>query len=414
MSLRRFSSSVALAIALFTSSASAQDATEQAKALFNAGAQAYEAGQYNAAIQAFTEAYRISPRPGILFSMAQAHRKQYFVDKQPSHLFAAVKHYRDYVNKVEQGGRRAEAVQALGELDPIAERLGKTADAAALVERKSPTRVMISTQSRDARATVVLDGGKPSALPLIAEVKPGKHSFKVTAEGYFPEEREIQAADGAVVAIDIPLKERPGVVSFNASTGADVAIDGRIVAVTPLPKPLELAPGTHYLTLTKRGHRPYAEEITVGRGEQKTLTIRLERTNQRVASFALIGVGAAGIAAGGVLAGLAFLQQKSADEINKRRLSTGIDADELKEYKEAVGARNNLRSAGAVAFGAGALIAGTGLLLYSFDQPSVAAAPVRRDDKPKDQLTPKDGTLEISLAPLLGPGLYGTVLSGSF
>ena len=42
--------------------------------LFNAGAQAYASGQFDAAIQAFTEAQGILPRPAIVYSLAQAHR----------------------------------------------------------------------------------------------------------------------------------------------------------------------------------------------------------------------------------------------------------------------------------------------------------------------------------------------------
>ncbi len=41
---------------------------------FDAGARAYESGQFEAAIQAFDQAYAISPREGLLFSLAQAHR----------------------------------------------------------------------------------------------------------------------------------------------------------------------------------------------------------------------------------------------------------------------------------------------------------------------------------------------------
>ena len=48
------------------------DLLVQMKAYFNAGAEAYELGDFAAAIQAFDQAYRAMPRPAILFSLAQA------------------------------------------------------------------------------------------------------------------------------------------------------------------------------------------------------------------------------------------------------------------------------------------------------------------------------------------------------
>jgi len=83
-----------------------EDATAQAKTLFNAGAQAYERTQYTAAIQAFEQAYKLAPRPGILFSTAQAYRRRYIVDRRPEDLSIAIARYREYLDKVPQGGRR--------------------------------------------------------------------------------------------------------------------------------------------------------------------------------------------------------------------------------------------------------------------------------------------------------------------
>jgi len=63
------------------------DAVERAKASFKAGAAAYAAGEYLAAIQALDAAYSQTPIPAIAFSLAQAERKQYFVAherEQPS------------------------------------------------------------------------------------------------------------------------------------------------------------------------------------------------------------------------------------------------------------------------------------------------------------------------------------------
>ena len=74
--MRRALAAAGLVVALsITARARADDAAvERAQALFNVGAQAYAQGDFSGAIDAFEEAYRVSQRPGILFSIAQAHR----------------------------------------------------------------------------------------------------------------------------------------------------------------------------------------------------------------------------------------------------------------------------------------------------------------------------------------------------
>ena len=45
----------------------------EAKSYFEAGAKAFDAGDFETAIQAFTQAYKIVPRDNLVFSIAQAH-----------------------------------------------------------------------------------------------------------------------------------------------------------------------------------------------------------------------------------------------------------------------------------------------------------------------------------------------------
>ena len=98
----------------------------RAKELFDAGAREYEAGRYDGAIQAFEQAYKLAPRDGIVFSIAQAHRRQYTKTRDKHHLVQAVALYKEYIDKVKSGGRVADAVKALGDIEPLAAALGAT------------------------------------------------------------------------------------------------------------------------------------------------------------------------------------------------------------------------------------------------------------------------------------------------
>jgi hypothetical protein len=407
---------VALALTLVTSTALAEDAASlaQAKTYFNAGAQAFEAGSFGAAIQAFEQAYKLAPKPAILFSLAQAHRRQYYLDRQPDHLREAIRLYRDYIGKVEQGGRRSDAAAALAELEPLAARLDP-APAAPAAATKAPTRIMVSSQTRGARVT--LDGGGVSDAPLIGDVKPGKHTVRLDAPGFFPEEREVLAADGSLVAVDIPLRERPAKLAVEAATGAQISVDGRPAGTAPLSTPIELPPGRHFVSVLRNGSRAYGLDVDLGRGEERKLDVALETTGQRYASYALVTVGVAGLAVGGVFTGLALSAQRDAREISDARAAGNITAQQLADYGTALDHRDTWRRAAGVAYGAGAVVAATGLVLFAFDQPKLGPL-ARRDDAPRapePSAPPAPApAIEMSAAPIVSPGFLGGALTGRF
>ncbi len=324
--------------------------------------------------------------------MAQAHRRQYYVDKQPEHLKSSIKYYRDYLSKVAEGGRRADAAQALSELEPIAERLGTSTAAPAPPAPPVETRLMVSSPTRGAMVSV--DQGKALEAPLITEIKPGKHALHLTAEGYFDEDREINASAGGVAALDIPLRERPGLLVVKTTGSAQLTIDGRYVATTPLPRPLEIDPGHHLIAVARNGYRAYTEEIDVGRAETKTVTADLHVTKQRVAAYVLLGAGAAGILAGGTFAILAGHQQNLAHDIDVQRQTRSYDCSDptrtcpTETYQDAVNRLNALRPVATVALTAGAVVGATGAVLFLFDQPSLDVRASREGSKPRPAAPP--------------------------
>jgi tetratricopeptide (TPR) repeat protein len=420
---RAFLLGLTLAAPLFLGNAAfAADPPDQGKTLFNAGAQAYAAGQFNAAIQAFDESYRIAPRPGVLFSIAQAHRRQYYVDKRPEHLKSAIQYYRDYLAKVTDGGRRADAAQALSDLEPLLERLGVSVPTSPVAPVAAvETRLMVSSPTPGAMVTV--DTSKALEAPLITEIKPGKHTLHLTASGYFDEDREINASAGGVAALDIALRERPGQLVVKAQSGTQLTIDGRYVATTPLPRALEIEPGHHLISLARNGSYAHIEEIDVGRAETKTIDVTLRTTKQRMTSYVLLGTGAVGIVVGGVVAGMAGYQQSLAEDIETQRQTKGYDCRALAPgvdcptttYQRALDRRDALRPIAATALAAGGLVAVTGAILFLFDQPSLDARASKSDGKPKPAAPPpRDVPMEISAAPAIGPGFYGGSFTGRF
>jgi tetratricopeptide (TPR) repeat protein len=387
---------------------------EQAKALFNAGAQAYEAGRYTAALEAFQASYKKAPRPTIVFSMAQAYKRQYFIDKKLENLQEAIRNYRLYLDQVPQGGRRADAAASLNELEIVATRLGlndKAADPAPSPppsDTKLKTRVTVTSPTPGAR--VSLDGRAPVEVPLLEEVTPGKHKVKISADGYVDVVRDIVAVEQDLVALDQELREKPARVEIKAPAGAQVSVDGRFVGTMPLP-PMDIAAGKRFIAITHNGYKAYGRELDLARGGSQRVDVALKRTAQRRWSYAFFTAsvlsGAVGVGASLVALGYEGQARELADEHEAK----GLNAAQFVQFRQHVDDRDKFRGAAVASFAFGAGLGLVGAALYAFDQPAQALPPARDDKKPA---SPSSPTLDIAAAPILSPTFAGAGLVGRF
>jgi len=396
------------------------DQIARAKTLFDLGAKAYDSEQFPAAIQAFQEAYRLSQRPGPIFSTAQAYRRLYNTDRSVAMLRQAVTFYKEYIDKQKSGGRIAEAQQALRDLEPVLAQLA-AAPAGTLplspttvaTDMKPRTRLMVSSATKGATASV--DGAEPAEMPLIQELPLGPHTLRVTAEGYVDDEREILAAEGQVYGLDIALRERPAILTVRTDAGAELTVDGRSEGIAPFRKPLELSSGSHLITITRRGHQPYSADIELRRDEKRALDVSLPRTDQRHVAFGALGVAAVGAIAGGILTGLAFHEQDVAREIEERKKQQNLTEDERRTHEEAVANREDLKMAAASGFAASGVFALLAVGLYAFDHPAPGLPVKLRDDAAKKPAEAKRAPkLDASVTPILGPTGGGAVVRFRF
>ena len=415
----RWVAAVAISMALGTvaPAAQAQDGArlEQAKSLFNMGAQLYAARKYAAAIQNFEEAYRLAPRPALLFSIAQAERRYYFESRQPEYLRRAIAHYKEYLGQAEQGGRRAEAGQALAELELVASKQEPSAAAAsaapAPLPPPKPTLSVMVTQVKGAR--ILVDGKQTDEGIFSEEVSPGKHTIKVSADGYFDEEREV-VMQSSPLSFDITLKERPAAIAFKTNPGAQISVDGRLVGITPLPVPIDVTPGVHVISVSLNGHEAFSAEVELERGESRTIQAPLRRTTQRTVSYGFFGGAGVTLLAGGVFSALALRSQNQAQTILDDRDQRTISRDELSRYNQARDDRNKLwRPVAIVSFGTAHGLGLVGGLLNALDQPRARNTEPRDRSKPRpaqpDQ-APAAPTLDLSAA----PGWLGVNATGRF
>lgn len=349
---------------------------EQAKTYFEAGRQAYEANRYAIAASAFEEAYRLSPRPQILFSMAQAYRQQYFMDRDPAKLRRSIELFRKYMQDVPQGGRRDHAQQHLVELEPMLKRAEE--EQRKLGKAIEPARVEVETQlmitSRTPGAQVAVDGDEPSDAPLVRNVTPGKHKIRVEAPGFVAEESESVALQGRLVVADVNLKEKPAAITVAAPDGAEVSLDGRTVGEAPLPTALEVNSGKHLVVVMERGRYPFARDLELARGESLHVQAELETTTQRTVSYWLLGAAGGLVVAGGAAGAVALVAEGQAksitSDLSARR---GLTTQSLNDYKADVDRRNTFAPASAILLGSGVAVGIVGALLYFIDAPRLEA-----------------------------------------
>ncbi|HEX7665204.1 MAG TPA: PEGA domain-containing protein, partial [Polyangiaceae bacterium] len=386
--------------------------TEQAKELFEAGAQYYANGQFAAAIQAFEEANKLVPKPAIEFSIAQAHRRQYFLDKSPDHLNTAIRLYQDYIAK--GGARSADAAQSLEELQTIAGRMtAEERAAAAKAPAKEPPRVMVMSQTPGAQVT--LDQQLPKPVPFGPDVKAGTHHVHVAAPGYYDFDQDVQAFENTVTPVNADLTEKPARLTFDAPSNATISIDGRFAGTTPLSAALQLPSGNHLVVVTKQGKKAYSQEIELRHDERKTLQVKMETSGQRIVADSLLLSGGALLVAGGVFTGVALVEQGKANDLNDQRVSSGLNRQEAADYDFYKSARNRWATVAGVAYGVGAASFLTGVVFYVFDTPTVNLPPERRDERPAPQeKKPMNEPLEMGMLPMLSPSFAGASVLGRF
>lgn len=414
MNLRR-ALAFALGLSLCAPVASAKEPTpdevDRARTLFNAGAQAYSNAQYFDAVRSFEQAYAVAPRPQLLFSLAQAERKQFFASNDASYLRHAIAHYKEYLEQVPSGGRRSEATEAKADLEARLARLDpQQATSSASSEKRKPR---VTVYSATPGALVSYDGGKPQELPFFGDLEPGKHHVRVFADGFFDEQRDISGDRNVDQPLDVPLRERPASVTIALDTSADIYVDGRILTTTPLSGPIEIAPGSHVISVSANGRKALSQEIVLPRGKPYRFEPKLETSGQRVVAYTLLGVGGAGILTGAAFGLVALGQEGHATNVRDTASQQNISSDDLASYNRAIDRRDAFRTVSIVAMSAGAAVAAGGAALFFFDRPSIGVV-APRSIEPTPQPRKPDQPLDLTAYPVLGPGTWGGGLTARF
>ncbi|HVY29518.1 MAG TPA: carboxypeptidase regulatory-like domain-containing protein [Polyangiaceae bacterium] len=349
-----------------------------ARQFFEIGAQAYAKGQYLLAIDAFEQAYALTERPGLLFSLAQANQRQFRISGDEKFLARAIDYCHKYLARVPEGGRHAEAQQQLRSLLVVIERLhpGSTGTDASPTRTQIFGRLLLSSSTPNAKLTV--NGEPVEALPSALELPADNYKIVAEADGFERKEQELKITAGSSVPLNVELVALPSRFKLQGPAGAEVLLDGRPLGWLPLGE-VQASPGEHWVTVRSPGRETRDVRVRLQRGQTTQVAVKLATTFQRKMAWASAGLGAAAALSAGGLAIAALVHDQEAETLEERRQRGELTPLEARSLNSHVGARNDFKTAALVTGLGSAALLGAAAVLYFADTP---ALPAPRDAGP--------------------------------
>jgi hypothetical protein len=251
----------------------------------------FKAGDYAGAVIKYESAYGLSKDPRLLFDMALAEKSL--------HAYARMKQL------LEQYER--EAGPSITQDDKAA------VDRALAAIRNLVGSVSISVDVAGASVAVdgQLVGTTPLAGPLVLDL--GKHTLAVQKPGFETATRALEITGGSAAPVTVALAAvvQAGQLVVSAEPEATIIVD----STAPVKERFDerLPVGTHQVTVTAPGKKPYTAEVDLRDRETRTLQVTLVEES-RLAVWPWIAGGAAVVAGGAVAA--YFLLQQSPQQTN--------------------------------------------------------------------------------------------------
>lgn len=220
-------------------------AATQAAEHFDRGVAFFNESRFDAALAEFDRAYELAPAYATLYNLARVHAAL-------GHAVQAANAYERYLRATEgrlPAARREAIEQALGE------------------QRSRIGQVLIAVDV--AGAVINVDGDDIGDTPLLRPVAlaAGTHTIEIRAPGYQMARRTVSVAGRETVRLQVSLLrivERTGTLSIRTRpTHVRIAIDDRIVGVTPLSRTVPLAAGSHTVVAERTGYHSQTRTLVL-------------------------------------------------------------------------------------------------------------------------------------------------------
>jgi hypothetical protein len=237
-----------LCVLLWTGHALADDTAEDLK---RQGDTLAAQKSFVEALAAYDKSYALSPNPALHFNRGRALQ---FLARYPEALDAFERF-------------QTEATPELKARAPGLDEL-----VAQLRTKVATLDVMCAVQG----ARVLIGGREVGVTPIATPVRinAGRVKVEAFADGYFPFQREIDAAGGRRIDVDLTLQSRvtSGVLVVRSHVPqTNVLIDAKPVGLTPVEA--VLGAGSHPVVVTRDGYDENKTQVVIRAGEQRVLSL---------------------------------------------------------------------------------------------------------------------------------------------
>ncbi len=257
--------------------AAATTPKERATAEGNIGRGHYRGARFQEAHDAFARAFALDANPRYLYNMARCMEKLAKYAKAVELL----KRYRSHYRK-QNGGKEPANVADV-------ENLIRTLKQRAF---ESMPEVIIGTNPSGATVAVLPSGRVLGSTPLSTHMKPGTYKLKLQLAKHVPLEADLVVPETGKVRAVFSLKSirRVAALSFWCNVrGAKIAVNGRVVALTPFSGQVEVTPGRHQVSIQRAGYGPVEEIVSVPEDKRLHINYVLEPVSSRSSWRSVVG-----------------------------------------------------------------------------------------------------------------------------
>jgi len=246
----------------------------------------YRIGQFQLALKHYMAALKLSPRPSLMYNLAQCYR----VSKQPD---KALFYYKLYLSEWKR--RKSDAPEPFVFREARRHIVQLTARIKA---REAELRAKEAEQQLQERL-------RQEAKWRTEQMNLLKELFKWKQQAH---ERHLADIREMLRRMEEQNRRRPGLINLTGLhvKGAKVELDGTAVARAPLHQPLRASTGEHRIRVTAGGYRPWTARVTVEPGQTSTVLVQLSRVPTRKKFLLVLSLTSLALAAGAEATAVVF------------------------------------------------------------------------------------------------------------
>lgn len=238
----------------------------EADAFSDQGKALYRELKYKEAFVQFQKAQNADPRPAFLYNMAKCKEKLAEYDEAVKLLDAYIQ-----LHRAQNGGA-----------DPpnLADVQGLIRE---LKRRAYEALPEVAIQSVPPGAQVLERGTTLGTTPLVTRLAPGPHKITLKLDRHTDLDAEVLVPQTGKVSVVLSMKstfKRAALAAWANVRGAQVIVDGKVVALTPFAGQIEVEPGPHQVSFARAGYAPIEQQVQVPEDKLVRVKVVMERQDR--------------------------------------------------------------------------------------------------------------------------------------